>query len=73
MGSVGASKTRSIDTLTAENPKLSTTIEKAFNKANLQGADADLYNVLYSYKALRELPESDLDIVYEYLAKRLGF
>lgn len=73
MGSVGATKARSIETITAENPKLSATIERAFNKANLQGANADLYNVLYSYKALRELSESDLDIVYEYLAKRLGF
>ena len=73
MGSVGTTASRSIDTIIAENPKVNTAIERAFNKANLQGADSDLYAVLYSYKALRELPETDLDIVYEFLAKRLGF
>lgn len=75
MGSVGTNKTavRDIRTITDENPKLNAVIEKAFRKANLIGENADLYQVMYSYKALREISQEDLEIIYDYLAERLGF
>lgn len=74
MGSVGAGKAvRTIRTIIDENPKINGVLDKAFDKANLIGEDADLYKVLYSYKAFREMDQSDLEIVYDYLAERLGF
>lgn len=48
-------------------------VEKAFNRLNIIGTDADIYSVLYSYKALRELSESELDEIYNELVRRLGF
>ena len=48
-------------------------IERAFRKANLIGEGADLWAIIYSYKALRDLPDSELDEIYEELAARLGF
>lgn len=53
--------------------KKETAIEKAFKKANLIGEDADLYAVIYSYKVLRELPEAEIEEIYDDLADRLGF
>lgn len=53
--------------------KKETAIEKAFHKANLIGEDVDLWRVIYSYKVLRELPENEIEEIYDYLAKRLGF
>jgi hypothetical protein len=37
------------------------------------GEDVDLYEVIYSYKVLRELPDEEIEEIYESLAKRLGF
>ena len=48
-------------------------IEKAFNKANLQGESADVYAIIYGYKVLAALPENEIDTIYEALVKRLGF
>ena len=48
-------------------------IERAFDKANLIGENADLWGILYGYKALRELPEEELERIYTQLAKGLGF
>ena len=69
MGSIG--NIRTINTLLDNNPKLEKVVEKAFDKANLMGEDADLYKVLYSYKTISNLPESDIEIIYEYLSNRL--
>lgn len=53
--------------------RVETAIEKAFNKANLIGEDVDLWGVIYSYKVLRELPENEIEKIYDDLADRLGF
>lgn len=52
---------------------VATAIEKAFHKANLIGEDVDLWGVIYSYKVLRELPENEIESIYDELACRLGF
>lgn len=48
-------------------------IERAFNKANLQGESADVYAIIYGYKVLAALPETEIDTIYEAIVKRLGF
>ena len=48
-------------------------IERAFDKANLQGIDADVYAIIYGYKVLAALPENEIDEIYESIVKRLGF
>lgn len=48
-------------------------IQRAFDRLNLIGENADVYEVLYSYKVLREMDESELDEIYDELVKRLGF
>ena len=53
--------------------KLEKAIERAFDRCNLIGEDCDIYSVLYSYKAIRELPEEEIDKIYENFAKGLGF
>ena len=53
--------------------KLEKAIERAFDRCNLIGEDCDIYSVLYSYKAIRELPEIEIDAIYENFAKGLGF
>lgn len=53
--------------------KLEKAIERAFNKCNLIGDDCDIYSVLYGYKAIRELPEAEIDSIYDYIVERLGF
>jgi hypothetical protein len=53
--------------------KLEKAIEKAFDKCNLIGESCDIYKVLYSYKAIRELTEEEIDKIYKNFAKGLGF
>lgn len=53
--------------------KLEKAIEKAFDRCNLIGEDCDIYKVLYSYKAIRELPTSEIDKIEMEIAERLGF
>lgn len=48
-------------------------LEKAFNRANLEGEGVDLYEIIYSYKALRELPDDEIERIYDQMAKGLGF
>lgn len=48
-------------------------IERVFDRCNVIGEDCDIYSVLYSYKAIRELPESEIDKIYNNFAKGLGF
>ena len=53
--------------------KKETAIERAFEKCNLIGEDVDIYKALYSYKAIRELPQEEIDHIYDEIAERLGF
>ena len=52
------------------DPKLEKVVEKAFHKANLMN-EPDIYKALYSYKAIRELDDDQIEILYEHLASRL--
>lgn len=56
-----------------DNPKITKWIEKAFDKANLQGEDVDLWEIIYSYKAFQNLTDEQQEELYDYLAERLGF
>lgn len=53
--------------------KLEKAIERAFDKCNLYGENCDIYEVLYSYKAIRILPDEEIDKIYENFVKGLGF
>lgn len=53
--------------------KLEKAIQRAFDRCNLIGEDCNIYEVLYSYKAIRELPQEQIDELYEEFAKGLGF
>lgn len=53
--------------------KLEKAIERAFNRCNLIGEDCDIYEVLYSYKAISNLPQNEIEEIYEDIAFRLGF
>lgn len=47
--------------------------ERAFDYCNLEGDDCDIYNVLYRYKAIRDLPPEKVDDIYNEIAESLGF
>ena len=47
--------------------------EKAFDRVTMMGESADIYKVLYSYKAIRELPDKEIDEIYDWIAKGQGF
>lgn len=53
--------------------KLSKAIDRCFDRCNLDGSDCDIIKHMYRYKAIRELPTKEFDIVYDALARRLGF
>ena len=53
--------------------KLDKAIEKAFDKCNLIGEECDIYSVLYQYKAIRDLPDEEIEKIYDEIAKNLGF
>ena len=48
-------------------------IERAFDRCNLIGENVDILQIMYQYKAIRELPENDIDQIYDDIADRLGF
>lgn len=48
-------------------------IERAFDRCNLIGEEVDILQVIYQYKALRELPDEEIDQIYDDIADRLGF
>lgn len=48
-------------------------IERAFDRCNLIGEEVDILKVIYQYKALRELPDEEIDQIYNDIADRLGF
>ena len=47
-------------------------IERVFNKANLLG-DCDLYALIYGSKTLQKLDDNQIEDIYDYLSKRLGY
>lgn len=53
--------------------KLQKAIDKAIDRINLIGEDCDVYAVLYSYKAIRQLPGEEVDRIYDHVVKVLGF
>lgn len=48
-------------------------IERAFDRCNLIGEEVDILKIMYQYKAIRELPEEEIDQIYDDIADRLGF
>ena len=48
-------------------------IERAFDRCNLIGENVDILQIMYQYKAIRELPENEIDQIYDDIADRLGF
>lgn len=50
-----------------------TAIERAFDACNLIGENVDILQIMYRYKALRELPDDEIDQIYDDIADRLGF
>lgn len=48
-------------------------IDRAIDKCNLIGEECDIYSVIYRYKAIRELPDNEIENVYDTIAKTLGF
>ena len=53
--------------------KLEKAIDRAFDRCNLIGEDCDIYSVILSYKAIRELPEEEIEKIYDEIAERMGF
>lgn len=53
--------------------KLERAIQRAFDKCNLIGEKVDIYEILYSYKAIAQLPDEEIDKIYDTIAKGLGF
>jgi hypothetical protein len=47
--------------------------QRAFDRCNLIGENVDIYKVLYSYKAIRELPDEEIEKIYDEIAEDLGF
>ena len=53
--------------------KLEKAIQRAFDRCNLIGENVDIYEVLYSYKAIAQLPDEEVDKIYDQIADGLGF
>lgn len=47
--------------------------QRAFDRCNLEGDDCKIYNILYQYKAIRSLPDEEIDELYDEMAENLGF
>lgn len=47
--------------------------ERAFDRITTMGESADIYKVLYSYKAIRELPDEEIDKIYDWIVRGQGF
>ena len=48
-------------------------IDRAIDRINLIGDECDVYSILYQYKAIRELPDEEVDKIYNHVVKVLGF
>ena len=53
--------------------RLDDATERAFNRCNLEGENCDVWGVLMRYKAIRELPEAEIDKIYDQIVTGLGF
>lgn len=47
--------------------------QRAFDRCNREGEDCQIYNILYQYKAIRELPDEMIEEIYDDIAYGLGF
>lgn len=49
--------------------------QRAFDRCNLdsEGEGVNIYKYLYQYKAIRELPNDEIEEIYDEIAERLGF
>lgn len=49
--------------------------QRAFDRCNLDpaGEGIDIYKYLYQYKAIRELPDEEIEEIYDDIADKLGF
>ncbi len=48
-------------------------LDRAIDRINLIGDECNVYSILYQYKGIRELPEEEVDKIYDYVVKALGF
>ena len=48
-------------------------IRKCIDRCNLDGENCDIYERMYQYKAIRELPDEEFEKVYDEIAEALGF
>lgn len=48
-------------------------VDRAIDRINLVGDECDVYSILYQYKAIRELPDEEVDKIYDHVVKVLGF
>ena len=55
--------------------KLEAAIERCFNRCNLDndGDSVEIYKYMYQYKAIRELPDTEFEKVFDSISERLGF
>lgn len=52
---------------------LNEAIQRAFDRCNLEGEDTDIWNMMFKYKAIRDLPEEEQEEIYNDIAFGLGF
>ena len=48
-------------------------VDRVIDRINLVGDECDVYSILYQYKAIRELPDEEVDKIYDHVVKVLGF
>lgn len=48
-------------------------VDRAIDRINLIGDECDVYSILYQYKSIRELPDEEVDQIYDHIVKILGF
>lgn len=53
--------------------KLDKAIERVIDRCNLIGESVDVYEIMFQYKAIRELESSEIDNIYDEVVKCLGF
>ena len=53
--------------------KLEKAKDRCFDRCNLIGSDCDVIQIMYQYKAIRELSQEQFDEVYDEIVERLGF
>lgn len=48
-------------------------IQRCFDKCNLIGDNVNIYEQIYKFKVLRDLPEYEIEEIYNEIAYGLGF